>query len=133
MSVKPEEIIDLTLKTQDATNPKKLLKKGFEVLEVGLGGVSHGIISSLITGKTPLSQNVQEVLMLLGSMLISGAITDNDAKNIVGGITAASASKLAEELYAKLKGLFNSKTSNINLKTSAESIITQNVNGGFFI
>ncbi len=129
----PDDVTNLDLKPSDLTKPKKLMNKGIAVAELGLGGFSAGAIRNMIQGKIPMSKLALDGLMTLGSMLVAGYVDQNDISNYVGGVTAASASSLAEEIVNWLRGKMG-PASNMNLKTAEAPILpeSKNMGGGAF-
>lgn len=100
-------VVDTAIKTSDLTKPVKVGRKLIGLFEMAGGGMLSGMVDKALKEWFKTS-NVNPTFIELGQLILSmvgsGMINQSDFKNVLGGMSAASASQIGARLYSILMG-----------------------------
>lgn len=105
------EVVSVDIpKVQDITQPKKVMKKGLGIIELGLGSIAERNLIAPLMNKIPLPASELNDLIELIVLGLANRVTDNnDINNIVSGAIVGSMSRLSEKLIERIKSVIGVK------------------------
>jgi len=113
-----------TPKVQDITQPKKIVKKGLGVIELGLGGIAERNLIAPLVNKLPLpASELNDLIELVVLGLANGVTDNNDINNILSGAIVGSMSRLSEKIIERLKSVL--KIGANSVKLTGQPVIQQ--------